>query len=100
MARTTHTKAMQAAPGPQSFTLPHGFRPRSYEREVFAAYERGIRRFVLCWHRRSGKDRTCLALTTVAMADRPGLYLHVYPTMELARKAMWIAASKEGQPFL
>jgi hypothetical protein len=100
VARTIATKRMVQPTGPVSFTLPHAFTPRSYEREVFAAYERGCKRMVMCWHRRSGKDRTCLALTTVAMAERPGLYLHVYPTMELARKAMWIASGKEGRPFL
>jgi phage terminase large subunit len=102
MGRVVQTRKMLQQPeGPQSFTLPYNFRPRSYQREVFVAYEKGVRRFVLCWHRRSGKDRTCLALTTVAMADRPGLFLHIYPTMELARKAMWIAQdSAKGQPFL
>ncbi len=100
MARSTRTKALVAEAGPQEFTLPHRYRPRSYEREVFAAYERGCKRFVLRWHRRAGKDLTSLALTQVAMADRPGLYLHVYPTQALGRAALWEARDREGVPFL
>lgn len=103
MGRGFETAKLKRQPvaGPQSFTLPHGFLPRkSYQWEVFTAFERGCKRFVLCWHRRSGKDRLCLAVTTVAMAQRPGLYLHIYPTNELARKAMWIAQTREGRPFL
>lgn len=97
MARTTLTKALAQPQGPQAFTLPHNWVPRSYQRELFAAYERGIKRMVLNWHRRSGKDDACLHLCSVAMADRPGMYLYVFPTKTLARDAMWQAVTKRGK---
>ena len=97
MARTTLTKQLAQPPGPQAFTLPHNWVPRSYQRALFAAYERGIKRFVLNWHRRSGKDDACLHLCTVAMADRPGLYLYVFPTIKLARDAIWNAVVQRGK---
>jgi len=100
MARTTRTKALTAAAGPQVFRIPHLYEPRSYERPVLVAYERGFRRFLLRWHRRAGKDLTSLALTQRAMADRPGLYMHIYPTAVLGRSALWQARDREGVPFL
>ncbi len=97
MARTTRTKQLKVPQGPVEFTLPHKFLPRSYQRDVFVAFEAGVKRFVLCWHRRSGKDRTCLNLITTSMAYRPGLYLYIYPTKVLAKEALWKALYKDGK---
>lgn len=40
-------------------TIPaNGWRPRFYQMEAWAAFERGVRRSLLVWHRRlSGRQR-------------------------------------------
>lgn len=46
----------------------------------------------LCvWHRRAGKDLTALEQLAVMAWDTPGVYWHVLPTYEQARKACWMA---------
>lgn len=71
--------------------MPHRWVPRSYQRPVFEAWERGIKRFCLPWHRRSGKDDVALNLTACAMLQRPGTYWHLLPEKDQARKAVWNA---------
>ncbi len=40
--------------------LPHKYSPRTYQKEIFEKFNEGLRRFLLVWHRRSGKDKTML----------------------------------------
>jgi phage terminase large subunit len=85
-------------------TLPHEYSPRSYQREVFTAYREGARRFVLVWHRRSGKDKTMLNFMICRMLERRGMYWYVLPTYEQARLIIWegmgSGGTSEGMPFL
>lgn len=55
------------------------------------AWERGVRRFLLVWHRRAGKDDWALNLTAVAAHQRVANYWHCLPMYEQARKAIWEA---------
>jgi len=83
--------------------LPHLYTPRSYQKEPFEAYARGIRRLVLVWHRRSGKDKTMLNFTICRMFERVGMYWYVLPTYEQARKVIWQGMGSginEGMRFL
>lgn len=84
--------------------LPHLYHPRTYQKEVFVAYNQGIRRFVLVWHRRSGKDKTMLNFTICRMFERVGMYWYVLPTYEQARLIIWEGMGSgvgvEGMPFL
>lgn len=85
-------------------TLPHEYSPRSYQKEVFAAYAAGAKRFVLVWHRRSGKDKTMLNFMICRMLERRGMYWYVLPTYEQARLIIWegmgSGGATEGMPFL
>ena len=69
--------------------LPHLYKPRSYQQEVFEAYNRGIKHFILVWHRRSGKDTTFLNFCILRMMERVGQYWHVLPTYTQAESIIW-----------
>lgn len=81
---------------------PLVWKPRPYQRAAWIAWERGIRRELLIWHRRAGKDEVALHKTAVAMHPPPGNrysnmrignYWHCLPMFEQARKAIWEAVN-------
>lgn len=75
-------------------TIPaNGWRPRPYQMPAWGAWERGIKRSLLVWHRRSGKDEIELHKTCAAAHIRPANYWHCLPTYEQARKAIWEAVN-------
>lgn len=69
----------------------NGWRPRPYQIPAWAAWERGIKRSLLVWHRRSGKDELALNKTACAAHLRVANYWHCLPMYEQARKAIWEA---------
>ena len=85
-------------------TLPHLYHPRSYQREVFEKFAEGYRRFILVWHRRSGKDKTMLNFMICRMFERRGMYSYILPTYEQARLIIWEGMGSgglgDGMPFL
>src|SRR5262249_9010125 len=46
---------------------------------------------ILRWHRQSGKGVASVFLLLLAGFQRPGLYLHVSPTLKMARTNQWDA---------
>lgn len=77
---------------PESRTiLPNNWRCRPYQRSSWNAWQRGIKRQLLVWHRRAGKDEIALHKTAVAAHRRVGNYWHCLPKYEQARKAIWEA---------
>lgn len=72
-------------------TLPNGWRPRPYQRALWAALERGCRRAIAIWHRRAGKDDLCLHWAAISAVERVGTYWHMLPNASQARKAIWKA---------
>lgn len=75
-------------------TIPaNGWRPRPYQMPAWAAWERGIKRSLLVWHRRAGKDELSLQKFAVASQLRPANYWHCLPHYEQARKAIWEAVN-------
>lgn len=77
--------------------LPHQFTPRHYQRPLFAAFDRGIRRFLCCWHRRTGKDKAFFNLMVrEAASGRVGNYYYVFPTYSQGKKALWEAVDRDG----
>lgn len=78
----------------QTIQLPNnGWRPRSYQRPAWNAWERGCKRQLLFWHRRAGKDEINLNMHAVAAHERPGTYWHMLPEASQARKAIWNAVN-------
>ena len=81
-------------------TLPHNYAPRDYQLPVWEAYERGVKRILLVWHRRAGKEKTCLNIMVSASQERIGLYAYVFPTFGQGKKVIWDGMDREGFRFL
>lgn len=81
-------------------TVPYNFEPRDYQIGVFAARDKGFKRFVEVWHRRAGKDKTGINFMAREMLRRPGIYYYFFPTYSQGRKIMWEGMDKDGFKFL
>jgi phage terminase large subunit len=81
-------------------TLPNGFTPRPYQRDAMAHFDRGGKRGVYCWPRRSGKDLTFMHQTAKAAHRRTGIYYHLLPNHKQARKVIWDAIDNDGRRIL
>lgn len=71
----------------------HGWRPRAYQMNAWAALEANVKRLALAWHRRAGKDDVCLHWAATAAHERVGPYWHMLPLASQARKAIWDAVN-------
>lgn len=71
--------------------LPYNWEPRSYQIPSWRAWKAGVRRLLLIWHRRAGKDELALHMTAVAAHRRVANYWHCLPLYEQAKKAIWEA---------
>lgn len=80
-------------------TLPFNYIPRDYQIPTLEALDNGIKRVVMVWHRRSGKEKTLINYTARAMDDRIGTYFYLFPTYAQAKKAIWDGKDREGFPF-
>jgi len=80
--------------------LPFEFTPRDYQLPFLSAWDRGIKRLVIVWHRRSGKDKTAFANLPKKMFERKGAYFYFAPTYEQGRKIIWDGMDKDGVSFL
>ena len=76
--------------------IPHGFIPRPYQLAVWNALDGGIRRALLCWHRRAGKDKLCFNWMVKEMCERVGYYVYLFPSYAQGKKALWEAIDKDG----
>ena len=71
--------------------LPNEWNPRSYQRPLWEALEKGCKRAVAIWHRRSGKDDLAMHWTATQAIQKAGTYWHMLPQANQARKAIWDA---------
>ncbi len=71
----------------------NGWRPRWYQKKAWNAWENGIKRQLLVWHRRAGKDELNLNQHAVGTHLRIGTYWHMLPEYAQARKAIWDAVN-------
>lgn len=84
------------------------FAPRDYQEPFLDAFlpiihdweSALIKRGILVWHRRAGKDMTALNFAETAMKTRSGTYYHFLPTYTQAKKIIWDGKDKQGRPFL
>ncbi len=65
--------------------------PRDHQRPLWSFLEKGGKRAMEIWHRRSGKDEIALHWACVAAHQRTGNYWHLLPEYSQARKAIWDA---------
>ncbi len=80
--------------------MPHLWHPRVYQEKAWGALENGIKRVVLVWHRRTGKDLTALNWIATEAFRRPGMYWHLLPTFSQGRRVIWEGMDHGGRPFL
>ena len=80
--------------------LPYKYKARPYQLPFWRAMDAGATRAVLTWHRRAGKDKTCLNFTIRSAGERVGTYFYFYPTYAQAKKAIWDGRDKDGFPAL
>jgi len=84
------------------------YSPRSYQLEFLKAFWPNltnwkiapVKRGILVWHRRAGKDLTALNFCERAMLTRSGTYFHFLPTYTQAKKIIWDGKDRTGKPFL
>jgi phage terminase large subunit len=74
-------------------TIPNNWQPRSYQTNLWNYLCDGGKRAVAVWHRRAGKDDVCLHWTACAAMERIGVYWHMLPQADQARKAIWDAVN-------
>ena len=80
--------------------IPFNYEPRPYQLQLLQAIDSGIKRAVAVWHRRSGKDKTCINIIAKKMMERVGIYFYVFPTYNQGRKVLWDGIDGEGKRFL
>jgi phage terminase large subunit len=80
--------------------LPHNFTPRHYQFPVLQALDRGAKRAVAVWHRRSGKEKTFVNFTAKSAFDRVGAYFYAFPTYTQGKRALWDGRDRDGFPFM
>ena len=88
-----------SAAGP-TITLPYNWRPRDYQVPLWTALENGIKRAVLFWHRRAGKDLCMVNWIACSAMQRVGAYWHVFPTYKQGRKVAWEGLTRDGRGFI
>jgi hypothetical protein len=75
--------------------------PREYQIPFFEAMDSGLKRAVLVWHRRAGKEITCWNyMIREAICGRVGTYCYFFPTSRLGRRILWDGANKDGKRFI
>lgn len=74
-------------------SLPNGWVPRPYQRNLWNYLETGGQRAIEIAHRRWGKDDVCLHRSAIAAHERVASYWHCLPEYEQARKAIWTAVN-------
>jgi len=84
----------------EKLTIP-AFKPREYQLPFLAAMDSGIKRSLLVWHRRAGKEITCFnEMIKRAYWHRVGTYVYFFPTARLGRRVLWDGMDKTGKRFL
>lgn len=68
--------------------LPHRYTPRDYQLNAWRAMD-AMKRVLLVWHRRCGKDKLCFNKLIVKAAETTANYAYYFPTATLGRKALW-----------
>ncbi len=67
--------------------------PRSYQNKLWRYLEKGGKRAIAVWHRRSGKDDVALNWTAEEAFRHVGEYWHMLPEAAQGRKAIWDAVN-------
>src|SRR6266481_2907887 len=83
-----------------AITLPHLYKCRGYQIPFWEAARQGFKRFVLVWHRRAGKEKTCWNYLIMKAVQKVGIYYYFFPHFSQGRKILWDGVDKDGFRFL
>ena len=72
-------------------SLPHNWKARKYQENLWNALNTEIKRFLIVCHRRWGKDDVFLHHNACASFERVGNYWYCLPEYNQCRKAIWDA---------
>ena len=89
--------------GANDILLPNFWYPRHYQFDLMQymfADSIDSKRAVCVWHRRAGKDSTCLNLASVMTQIRVGTIWHMLPTLQQGRRVIWDGIDKEGRRMI
>lgn len=73
--------------------LPNEWQPRAYQQALWDYLKADGKRAIAIWPRRHGKDDVALHRTAIAAHKRVGVYWHLLPQQNQARKAIWDAVN-------
>ena len=76
--------------------LPYMYKCRDYQVPFWEAGKNGFKRFVLVWHRRAGKEKTCWNYLICQAARKVGIYYYFFPHFSQGRKILWDGVDKDG----
>lgn len=91
---------------PDAITLPHRWKGRPYQREIYNVFtdmlvgSNTYKHFLLEWHRRAGKDMTFFQLVVAAASKHIGDYAYCLPLNVQAKKVILNANTRDsdGKP--
>lgn len=81
-------------------TVPANFQPRDYQKALYNAITPECRRALVVWHRRAGKDKTCMSIIAKEAFQRVGTYFYILPYRTQAQKIIWEGIDKDGFRFI
>lgn len=84
----------------KEITIPYKYDPRPYQLPLLEAMDSGVKRAVIVWHRRSGKDKTCFNYMIKRACERVGTYFYFLPEYTQARKVIWDNIDNDGFKML
>lgn len=77
------------------------FKPRKFQLPLFDAFEnKGCKKIVAVWPRRSGKDICAFNLMIRESLKKVGVYYYIFPSYSQARKVIWDSLTNDGKRFL
>lgn len=77
------------------------FVPREYQKSLCDAFEnKGYKKLLIIWPRRSGKDIVAWNLTIRQALKKIGVYFYIFPTYSQSRKVVWDSITNTGQKFV
>lgn len=80
----------------QTVTIPYRFEPRAYQLPLLKALDNGIKRAIIMWHRRSGKDKVCWNYLIRKACEEVGTYFYFLPSYTQAKKVLWDNIDNDG----
>lgn len=81
-------------------TIPYDFKARSYQIPFWEAAKTGIKRFILIWPRRNGKDKTAFNFMVMKAVQKVGIYYYLFPSYNQGRKILWDGIDGNGLKFM